>query len=250
MQKLCSLGLMIFLSACDVMQSRLEEVGRVPEMSKVTVYEESFDPVKAQVDAISGYQRPNKEEIKPSSSPNSLWRGDHKSFLKPYSVGDIISVVVKISDQAKLDNQTQKSRNSGTAVKAPSILGAETILNSILPNSSQADSLVNLKSNDTAVGKGNVNRKETLQTTIAVSVIKVLPSGNLLVKGSQEIRINFEIREVLIEGIVRPEDISMDNKVRLEQMSEARVSYGGRGQIFDYQQAPYGKQVLDVINPF
>jgi flagellar L-ring protein precursor FlgH len=110
--------------------------------------------------------------------------------------------------------------------------------------------MLNLKSNGSDAGAGKVDRKETVQTTIAVTVIKVLSSGNLVIKGTQEVRVNFDVREITIEGIVRPEDISMDNKVKLEQIAEARVSYGGRGQIFEYQQAPYGKQVLDIVSPF
>ena len=89
-----------------------------------------------------------------------------------------------------------------------------------------------------------------MQTTIAVTVVKILSSGNLVVKGTQEVRVNFDVREVTIEGIVRPEDISTNNTVNLEQIAEARVSYGGRGQIFEYQQSPYGKQVLDIVSPF
>ncbi len=254
---------LISLTACDIMSERLAEVGRTPQLSKVNYYEEPLDPIKEKVEArirakYQGYDNGiasdfdregyNKAKIQ-NNNPNSLWKKGSRSFFKPYSVGDIISVTVQISDQAKLDNQTQKTRNSGTSLKAPSILGVENIINDFMPASSQSSGLINLKSNDSASGNGKVNRKEVVQTTIAVTVIKIFPSGNLLVKGSQEVRVNFDIREVTIEGIVRPEDISKDNKVRLDQIAEARVSYGGRGKILEYQ-PPYGKEVLEIISPF
>ena len=256
----CMLVCIAALTGCDVMSDKLEEVGRVPQLSKMNVYEEPFYPIHEQVELRSklselGYENgykydkegKAKQQQAMGGSPNSLWKNGSRSFFKPYAVGDVLSVVVQIADQAKLDNKTQKARNSGTAVKAPSILGIETAMGKIVPD---MNNLVDLKSNDAAAGSGKVDRKETVQTTIAVTVIKILPSGNLIVKGTQEVRVNFDIREVSIEGIVRPEDISMDNKVNLEQIAEARASYGGRGHIFDYQQAPYGKQVLDIINPF
>ena len=256
---------LVALTGCDIMSDKLDEVGRVPQLSKINVYEEPFYPIHEQVELRSklsdlGYEngysydednnKKTTSQIKGGNSSNSIWKNGSRSFFKPYAIGDVLSVVVQISDQAKLDNKTQKSRNSGTTVKAPSILGLENIIDKVLPSTSPSSEMINLNSNDSAYGNGKVDRKETVQTTIAVTVIKILPSGNLVVKGTQEVRVNFDVREVTIEGIVRPEDISTDNKVNLEQIAEARVSYGGRGQIFDYQQAPYGKQVLDIISPF
>jgi len=262
MRRFLLLANLISLAACDVMSERLSEVGRTPQLSRVNYYEEPLDPIKEKVEArirskYLGYDNGlESSETRGSgaphtnqSNPNSLWKKGSRSFLKPYALGDIISVAVSISDQAKLDNQSQKTRNSGTSLKAPSILGIENIINDFLPASSQSSGLINLKSNDSASGNGKVNRKEVVQTTIAVTVIKVFPSGNLLVKGSQEVRVNHDIREVTIEGIIRPEDISKDNKVRLDQIAEARVSYGGRGKILEYQ-PPYGKEVLEIISPF
>ena len=228
------------LSGCDTMFNKLNEVGKVPEMSGMSLYEA---PKDMPPENDYGY-------VKTKSNPNSLWQGAKKSFFKTKSVGDVLSVVVHISDKAKLSNQTQKARNTGTKIGAPSILGMETVLNKVLPSSSAAKDLVNINSKDSSNGNGKVDRNETIQTTIAVIVINILPSGNLVIKGKQEVRVNFDIREITIEGIVRPEDIASDNTVQLEQIAEARVSYGGRGQIFEYQQAPYGKQVVDIVSPF
>jgi flagellar L-ring protein precursor FlgH len=99
-------------------------------------------------------------------------------------------------------------------------------------------------------GKGSVNRSEALQTNVAAVVTQVLPNGNLVVDGRQEIRVNFEIRELIVAGIVRPEDIQSDNTIDSSKIAQARIAYGGRGQITDVQQPRYGSQVLDVILPF
>jgi flagellar L-ring protein precursor FlgH len=99
-------------------------------------------------------------------------------------------------------------------------------------------------------GKGTINRQEELQTNVAAVVTQALPNGNLVIEGKQEIKVNFEIRELVVAGIVRPEDIDSDNTIDLPKIAEARVAYGGRGQITDFQQAPYGQQVMDVILPF
>lgn len=250
------ISLCLCLSGCDLMSERLDEVGRVPQLTKMNVYEESIDSSHEQINVKArlnggGYEEENIANAKVhGASANSIWKNGSSSFFKTHSVGDVLSVVVQIADQAKLDNKTQKSRNSGNSVKAPSLLGLESVIDNVLPGTSAAKNMLDLKSNSADAGAGKVDRKENVQTTIAVTVIRILPSGNLVIKGTQEVRVNFDVREITIEGIVRPEDVSMDNKVKLEQIAEARVSYGGRGQIFEYQQAPYGKQVLDVISPF
>ena len=266
-KNICLLASVIYivsLTGCDIMSEKLDEVGRVPQLSKMNMYEEPLYPIHEQIELRSklsnlgyenGYQYDENTKKKPQNeirggSPNSIWKNGSSSFFKAHAIGDILSVIVQISDQAKLDNKTQKARNSGTTVKAPSLMGIENVMDKILPSTSKTSNMINLQSNDAAFGNGKVDRKETVKTTIAVTVIKILTSGNLVIKGTQEVRVNFDVREVTVEGIVRPEDITMDNTVNLEQIAEARVSYGGRGQIFDYQQAPYGKQVLDIISPF
>ena len=99
-------------------------------------------------------------------------------------------------------------------------------------------------------GKGSVQRQESLTTNIAAVVTQLLPNGNMVVEGKQEIRVNFEMRELIVAGIVRPEDIQSDNTIDSSKIAQARIAYGGHGQITDVQQPRYGQQVMDVLLPF
>ena len=183
-------------------------------------------------------------------NPNSLWRNGSRAFFKDqraHQIGDILTVQVKFNDKATLENETQRSRKNAEDSNIDAFLGKSKLplLNSALPTKLFAGDSVS--SSD---GKGSVDRKEELSTNIAAVVTQVLPNGNLVVEGKQEIRVNFEIRELIVAGIVRPEDIQSDNTIDSSKIAEARIAYGGRGQISDVQQPRYGQQWLDVLLPF
>jgi len=185
-----------------------------------------------------------------SYSPNSLWRNGSRAFFKDqraHQVGDILTVMVNLNDKAVIANETQRSRDNKEDSGIDNLFGAKKVpfMNTPVPTR-----IFTADSNASSDGKGSVNRSEALLTNVAAVVTQVLPNGNLVVEGKQEVRVNFEVRELVVAGIVRPEDIQSDNTIDSTKIAEARIAYGGRGQIMDVQQPRYGQQVLDVVLPF
>lgn len=187
------------------------------------------------------------------TSANSLWRVGAKAFLRDQrarQVGDILTVLIEIDDRAEIENETIRTRNNREEADLSAFLGLESKLDKVLPNAVNPSALGNFGSGSSHVGNGEVDRSEDIRLTVAAIVVDVLPNGNLVIQGRQEVRVNFEVRELLVAGIVRPEDISSGNRINHTQLAEARISYGGRGQLTDVQQPRYGQQVYDIFFPF
>jgi len=156
-------------------------------------------------------------------------------------------VQVNITDKAIVSNETQRTRATSQDSNIDNFFGKTKvpIMNATVPTH-----VLTTDSNASSDGKGTINRSEALQTNVAAVVTQVLPNGNLVVEGKQEIRVNFEVRELIVAGIVRPEDIQSDNTIDSTKIAQARIAYGGRGQITDIQQDPYGQQLSQVLLPF
>ncbi|MDQ2079938.1 flagellar basal body L-ring protein FlgH [Xanthobacteraceae bacterium Astr-EGSB] len=221
---------------------RLANVGDKPKLSAIDnpTAQPGYKPV----------QMPMPAPQPATYNPNSLWRTGSRSFFKDqraHQVGDILTVAVNITDKAAIANQTQRSRKNSEDAGVDSFWGrtALPVTNTALPAT-----LLAADSTSSVDGKGSVNRQEALQTNVAAVVTQVLPNGNLVVEGKQEVRVNNEIRELIVAGIVRPEDIASDNTIESTKIAEARIAYGGRGQISDVQQPRYGQQIMDVLLPF
>ncbi|MDA9408704.1 MULTISPECIES: flagellar basal body L-ring protein FlgH [unclassified Bradyrhizobium] len=221
---------------------RLSQIGEQPKLSAIDnpTTQPGYKPV----------QMPMPKPEVASYNPNSLWRNGSRAFFKDqraHQVGDLLTVTVNITDKANIENDTQRSRSNKEDSGITDFIGAKTITqaNKILPGR-----ILTADSTASSEGKGSVDRKEALQTNVAAVVTQVLPNGNLVVEGKQEIRVNYEIRELIVAGIVRPEDIQSDNTIDSTKIAQARIAYGGRGQIMDVQQPRYGQQVMDVLLPF
>ncbi|MCA1533927.1 flagellar basal body L-ring protein FlgH [Bradyrhizobium sp. NBAIM03] len=221
---------------------RLSQIGEQPKLSAIDnpTTQPGYKPV----------QMPMPKPEVASYNPNSLWRNGSRAFFKDQrarQVGDLLTVAVNITDKANIENDTSRSRSNKEDSGITNFIGAQTITqaNKILPGR-----VLTADSTSSSEGKGSVDRKEALQTNVAAVVTQVLPNGNLVVEGKQEIRVNFEIRELIVAGIVRPEDIQSDNTIDSTKIAQARIAYGGRGQITDVQQPRYGQQVMDVLLPF
>ncbi len=233
------------LTACASTLDRLEHIGQAPPLSPIAV-----PPNMAAGAPVYLPQPPADAEPRQA---NSLWRSGSRSFFRDpraQKVGDILTVSIGIGDQAKIANTTSRSTKASENAGVPNFLGLESRLKGVLPDAVDPSSLVNLGSDSSNTGTGSVDRSETINLTVAAVVTQVLPNGNLVIQGRQEVRVNNEVRELTVSGIVRPEDISNVNTIRHTQIAEARISYGGRGQITDVQQPRYGQQFLDLIWPF
>jgi flagellar L-ring protein FlgH len=220
---------------------RLSQIGEQPKLSAIEnpTAQPGYKPVQMPM--------PKPEAV--SYNANSLWRNGSRSFFKDqraHQIGDLLTVTVNITDQANFANETQRSRtvteDSGiTAFLGSNLLTGKTAL---------PGRLLTADATASADGKGSIQRQESLTTNIAAVVTQLLPNGNLVVEGKQEIRVNFEKRELIVAGIVRPEDIQSDNTIDSSKIAQARIAYGGQGQITDVQQPRYGQQVMDVLLPF
>lgn len=183
----------------------------------------------------------------------SLWTAGRGSLLgdrRARQAGDILTVVIEIDESAEISNSTDRSRSGSESLGVPSLLGLEGLAERVLPGSPDPANAVDLQSNSNSAGTGRVRRNEQLTLRVASTVIDVLQNGVLRIRGSQEVRVNFEIRELLVDGYVRPEDISRRNEITYDKIASARISYGGRGQITDVQQPRIGQQVVDKVLPF
>ncbi len=231
--------------------SRLENVGQAP----------SFSPVGTPVDPIPAAITPQRKSLA-QAAPEMHRRGRERASLwgsgptalfgdrRASRLGDILTVVIEIDDEAQIRNSTARSRSGSENVAVPDLLGLPQLAGRLLPAGAGVDPLANLSSTSASAGDGSVNRNEEITLRLAATVIDVLPNGHLVVRGNQEVRVNYELRDLQVIGIVRPEDISRQNQITYDKMAEARIAYGGRGQISDVQQPRIGQQIADIILPF
>jgi flagellar L-ring protein precursor FlgH len=239
-----SMALVMSLGACGALE-RIGDIGSGPDLQPMDQH-----PVASHAPSLS---LPMPLNHFSKNEANSLWRAGAKAFFQDQrasNIGDIVTVMINISDQAQVDNSTTRSRSSAENAQIPGLMGLESKLSDIFPNEVNPSSLTDFGSTSSNTGSGSVDRSETIKITVAAIVTQILPNGNFLIQGRQEVRVNFEVRELYITGIIRPEDISNGNTVLHSQIAEARISYGGRGQLTDMQQSRYGQQLYEILFPF
>ncbi len=234
----------IAVSGCAGTVDRLERVGERPGMTAVG------NPQTAPDYKPLSWPLPNPE-AQTIRSANSLWQPGSRGFFRDQRaarVGDILRVNVAVADQAKMDNRTDRQRDTSETAAAPAALGLEVPFRKL--TGATPANLLDINGSTQTNSNGRIDRKETINTQIAALVTQVLPNGNLVIEGSQEILVNYEIREVSIAGVIRPEDINSDNTIESSQIAQARIVYSGRGQVSDIQQPRWGQQVMDILSPF
>jgi flagellar L-ring protein precursor FlgH len=242
LRTLVALAALAPLAAC----STVKEAVRGPELSQVG-YPAALMP-REQTVLIS-----SREPSPQAASANSLWRVGARAFFndqRASRVGDILTVQIDIDDSAKTTNATSSSRTSGLKAGVPHLLGLESTLGKVLPGGFDPANALETNSTTSNAGAGQVNRSEKISLTIAAVVSGVLPNGNMVIQGVQEVRTNTDLRQLTVAGIVRPEDISSANTIRHTQIAEARISYGGRGDISRVQKTPAGQSLLERFSPF
>lgn len=246
-KKLCTIAaICVSLGACSAVD-RVKNIGEAPNLKPV-----GTPPAKGQAN-YEQVRLPMPRAERVVYEPNSLWRAGARQFFKDQrasNVGDILTVNIDIDEEGSVSNATARSRSSAEDSDLTNFLGFEGSLARVLPDTFSPSAVVSLGSDGSSSGQGTVDRSETIRLSVAAIVTQVLPNGNLVIQGRQEVRVNFEVRELLITGVVRPEDITAINTVGHTQIAEARISYGGRGQITDVQQPRYGQQLYDIIFPF
>lgn len=241
MIRLARLGLLLTcLTAC----TRLAEVGKAPEFSPESGTDGRF---------VGDYPMPDGKPAPAGVGMASLWSGERRSLFGDRRAGhrgDILTVVIQIDDSAQISNTTGRSRAGSDKMSLPGLFGLPQRVDRHLPAGASMAEAVDTSSASSYQGSGTIQRNEKLTLRIAATVIEELPNGILRLAGTQEVRVNSELRDLTVTGYVRPEDITRQNEVGYDKIAGARISYGGRGQITDVQQPRYGQQIADVLLPF
>lgn len=227
------------VSGCGTL-GQLKTIGKAPKLSEMTAVDTPLTE-----DSLG---QPRRREPPPAMAalpPDaSLFRAGAGAFLgdqRASHKGDILTVRINVADRAEVGNTTARTRGGSENAGLSTALGLGI---------TKSDPLIAGSSKSQFNGSGNISRSETISMTMSAIVTDVLPNGNLMIRGRQEIRVNYELRELIVTGMVRPQDIGRDNSIRHTQIAEARISYGGRGQLTQAQQARWGQQIYDALFPF
>ena len=233
------------LSACGETITRLSEVGKGPELTKIT------NPTATPQYRPVSMPMPTPQVAE--ENPNSLWRAGARAFFKDHrakEIGDILTVKLDFTDKATLDNTTTRTRADTEDTDVTNLLGLENEFTKVLPQALSNASVMSFGNAHDTEGTGNITRSEVVQLSMAAVVTQILPNGNLVIIGQQEMLVNKELRELMVSGVVRPGDIESDNTVQHTNIAEMRVAYGGRGTLSELQRPRWGTQVWDIIFPF
>lgn len=233
--------LLVLLAACGA----ADHLGRQPAMTEVQSGDE--------FDAMTMPEIAAPERFATPQAAASLWAGGHASLVadrRATQRGDILTVVIQIDDRAEMSNTSARQRASSDDVSLPQFAGIPQRLDARLPEGASMDEMVEARASSSYRGNGSVTRRDRLTLRVAATVVEAMPNGVLRIQGSQEVRVNYELRELTVSGFVRPQDIGRNNEVAYDRIAGARISYGGRGQIMDVQQPRIGQQIADMILPY
>jgi len=235
-----AIGSALALSACA---ADPRDIGREPHMSPVgsglTSYDDQLPTGSVRPPVLGPNMRLDENRV-------NLYRD-----VRAMTVGDVVTVNISMDDKAVLGNSTDRSRDAKVKTTWSFLFDFLAGAASAAPESKWSGTVNNdLQSSTSTQGQGSINRSEQIRLSVAAVVTAVLPNGNLMLRGSQEMRVNYELRVLTIAGIARPRDIGKDNTISYDKIAEARVSYGGRGRLSEVQQPAWGQQAYDLFAPF
>lgn len=234
------------LAGCASTMEDIRTAGQTPELTPIQ--DPTFDATGRRMVVM-----PQPRQTVTGAAANSLWQADSRALFadaRASRIGDIITVEIEINDRAQFNNSSSRNRSSETQGGVTNFFGLENLPGRVLPQGFDPSQMVGVSGEGSFNGTGAIQRNESVRLTVAGLVTQVLSNGNLVVAGRQEVRVNNEVRELLVSGIVRPQDITAANTVRHTQMAEARIAYGGRGQLSAYQRPPVGHSVIEAVSPF
>jgi flagellar L-ring protein precursor FlgH len=240
MRHLPQLAPLLLAAAC----TPLDTVGRAPQ----------FTPMESNYEHAAMYSTlpVALDPVTPTSS-SSLWTSRRSSLLGDHRAsarGDILTVVVEIDDEAKISDQSDRERSGSNSLGVTDFFGIPQRVDPYLPTGATLGAAVSTNGATTYSGSGSVSRNETLTLRLAATIVEELPNGILRIEGHQELRVNYEMRDLVVSGYVRPQDISRQNEITYDKIADAQISYGGRGQLMEMQQPAWGQQILDKVLPF
>lgn len=238
----------------DAAQDALAAPGQAYDAARRGLAAPQLSPV-ATPEALTGGAQQTMPQPAPvvyePAAPSSLWRAGSRSFFndqRASRMGDILTVLIEIDDSAQVSNTSNRSRTGSTSSGFSNFFGLEDTVSSLL--GADTNNLVTAESESTHNGTGAINRAEKIELTVAAVIVDRLPNGNLAIAGRQEVRINGEVRELTVSGVIRPEDITSSNTIKHTEIAEARISYGGRGQLSAVQRPGWGQRIGDALTPW
>ena len=237
--------LALSLGACSVGE-RLSRVGETPDFTNVESPTERKD--------YKPVTMPMPEKQVETSQMNSLWSTGRQAFFEDQrakQIGDILTVMIDMENEATFESASTRTRNSGEDTSIGALGGFEgTLASKVLPDAADLTNFADLTSTSNNNNAGTTDSKDDIELKIAAVVSQILPNGNMVIHGRQEFRVNYEKRILEVTGVIRPEDIMLDNSVPYDKIAEARIGYGGKGFISDVQQPRIGQQIFDILMPY
>ena len=237
--------ILMSVSGCNTFIERASRMGNSPGFSEIDLYNN--------IDRYNEISCPVIQAVSNTNHSNgSLWVDNNTPFMntkKQYKIGDIIKVKIKFSDKAEFENKTKRQRKSDENLNAKKVFGLQNMFKT---KNTTADSskILDIEGKSKMQSDGFIDRKEEVNTDLPVIIVKNCDNGLLFISGKQEIEVNYEMREIAIQGIIKAEDISSEKTIDSSRVAEARIKYGGKGQVTDIQKPRWGLQIIDLISPF